>query len=108
MILDVNAQLRSEIQHSEVLEEQLRARNLKMLQLTQAIDQSPVSVIITDLNGDIVYVNPYFHELTGYTCDEIMGKNPRILSSGSAPPEKYKRMWDIIKSGQNLAGGIPE
>ena len=104
LILDVNAQLRSEIQHSEILEEQLRARNLKMLQLTQAIDQSPVSVIITDLNGDIVYVNPYFHELTGYTCDEIMGKNPRFLRSGSAPPEKYKRMWDMIKAGKTWRG----
>jgi diguanylate cyclase (GGDEF)-like protein/PAS domain S-box-containing protein len=61
-------------------------------------------VVITDLNGDIVYVNPYFHELTGYTCDEIMGKNPRILKSGNAPPEKYKELWDTIKAGKTWRG----
>jgi urea transport system substrate-binding protein len=104
LMLDVNAQLRSEIQRSEILEEQLRERNLKMLQLTQAIDQSPVSVIITDLKGNVVYVNPYFHELTGYTCEEIIGKNPRILRSGKTPPERYEKMWDTIRAGKTWRG----
>lgn len=104
LILDVNAQLRSEIQHSGILEEQLRSQYLKMLQLTQAIDQSPVSVIITDLDGKIVYVNPYFHELTGYTCEEIMGKSPSILRAGNTPPEKYKGLWETIKAGKTWRG----
>jgi diguanylate cyclase (GGDEF)-like protein/PAS domain S-box-containing protein len=75
-----------------------------MLQLTQAIDQSPVSVIITDLKGNVVYVNPYFHELTGYTCEEIIGKNPRILRSGKTPPERYEKMWDTIRAGKTWRG----
>ncbi len=104
LMLDVNAQLRSEIKRCVVLEKQLRDQNLKMLQLTQAIDQSPVSVIITDLDGNIIYVNPYFHELTGYTCDEIIGKNPRVLRSDNAPPEKYKVLWETIKAGKTWRG----
>jgi diguanylate cyclase (GGDEF)-like protein/PAS domain S-box-containing protein len=104
LIIDVNAQLRSEIQRSEALEEQLRSQNLKMLQLTQAIDQSPVSVIITDLNGDVVYVNPYFHEHTGYEYDEIIGENPRILKSGKMASQEYKELWDMIKEGKTWRG----
>jgi len=67
--------------------------------LTKSIEQSPSSIVITTLNGDIEYVNPKFCEITGYTSEEAIGKNPRILKSGEMPAEKYKELWDIISSG---------
>jgi PAS domain S-box-containing protein len=64
-----------------------------------AIEQSPVSIVITDTSGAIEYVNPKFTEITGYTHDESIGKNPRILKSGETPPEEYRRLWDIVTNG---------
>ena len=74
--------------------------------LSQAVEQSPVSVVITDLNGTIEYVNPKFCEVTGYTNKEIHGKNPKILNSGQQSPEFYRELWDTITSGQIWYGEI--
>jgi PAS domain S-box-containing protein len=67
--------------------------------LYQAIQQSPVSVIITDRDGTIEYINPKFTEVTGYTQSEAIGRNPRILKSGHTPPERYVELWNTITSG---------
>ncbi len=67
--------------------------------LYQAIQQSPVSVMITDLKGRIEYVNPKFTEITGYTLAEAIGQNPRILKSGHTSPEEYAHLWETITSG---------
>ena len=67
--------------------------------LTKSIEQSPSTIIITSLNGDIEYVNPKFTEITGYTFAEAIGKNPRILKSGEMPAEKYNELWNIISTG---------
>lgn len=72
--------------------------------LTKAIEQSPVSVVITDLRGNIEYTNPYFSQVTGYTADEVKGKNPRILQSGEKTKEDYKLMWQTILSGKEWQG----
>lgn len=64
----------------------------------------PFSVIITDCEGNIEYVNPKFVEVTGYTLEEVTGKNPRLLKSGKMPPEEYKKMWDTISSGKVWKG----
>lgn len=79
------------------IEDQLRT-------LSRAIDQSPTSVIITDPDGNIEYVNPKFTQITGYTSEEVLGKNPRILKSEETPPEEYKRLWDTITSGEQWLG----
>ncbi|MBE9528822.1 MAG: PAS domain S-box protein [Proteobacteria bacterium] len=76
----------------------------ELLMLSNAVEQSPVTVVITDLEGDIEYVNPRFTELTGYTAEEVIGQNPRILKSEEQPPEFYKNMWDTIKSGRSWKG----
>jgi two-component system cell cycle sensor histidine kinase/response regulator CckA len=68
--------------------------------LFQAIEQSPASVVITDVQGRIEYVNPKFTELTGYTYPEVVGKNPSILKSGYTPRDEYARLWRKISSGQ--------
>ncbi len=72
--------------------------------LTRAVEQSPTSIVITDITGTIEYVNPKFTQLTGYTSEQVIGKNPRILKSGETPPEEYKRLWQTIKSGGTWRG----
>jgi len=67
--------------------------------LSTAVEQSPSMVIITDTKGSIEYVNQKFTQLTGYTLEEVIGKNPRILKSGKNPPEMYKHLWETITSG---------
>ena len=67
--------------------------------LFQAIQQSPMSVVITDRDGKIEYVNPEFAKVTGYTLAEAVGQNPRILKSGHTPPELYAELWETISAG---------
>ena len=76
----------------------------KISQLSQAVEQSPVTIFITDTIGTIEYVNPKFVETTGYSYEEVIGKNPRILNSGHTPPEEYKNMWRTISSGNEYHG----
>lgn len=72
--------------------------------LFQAIEQSPVSVVITDLQGKIEYVNPKFTETTGYTYPEVVGKNPGLLKSGYTSAEEYAALWNTIGTGQVWRG----
>ncbi|MGD0896363.1 MAG: PAS domain S-box protein [Thermoguttaceae bacterium] len=72
--------------------------------LSQAVEQSPVNVIITDLNGNIEYVNRRFVQVTGYTSAESLGKNPRILKSGHTSDEEYRTLWQTITAGGDWSG----
>jgi PAS domain S-box-containing protein len=72
--------------------------------LSRAIEQSPVSVVITNVEGIIEYVNPKFTSLTGYTLDEAKGQNPRILKTGDTSPQEYKTLWTTIFSGGEWQG----
>ncbi len=74
--------------------------------LYSAVEQSPMSVVITDIKGNIQYVNPTFSQLTGYSLEEAVGKNPRILKSGETPPEHYKQLWDTITKGGEWHGEL--
>ncbi|HUC84650.1 MAG TPA: PAS domain S-box protein [Candidatus Acidoferrales bacterium] len=76
----------------------------QLQKLSRAVEQSPVSIIITDASGNIEYVNPKFTALTGYTADEVYGKNPRLLKSGETPPEEYQRLWQAITQGIEWRG----
>jgi PAS domain S-box-containing protein len=76
----------------------------ELQKLSQAVEQSPASVVITDLRGKIEYVNPKFSEVTGYTFDEALGRNPRILKSGRTAPEVYQELWQTITSGKEWRG----
>ncbi len=73
-------------------------------QRSQAIEQSPVSVVITDRQGTIQYVNPRFCEVTGYNAEEAIGQNPRILKSGVHSSEFYTDLWQTIRSGRAWHG----
>ncbi|MDQ6950745.1 MAG: PAS domain S-box protein [Mariprofundales bacterium] len=68
--------------------------------LSQAVDQAGESIMITDKSGTIEYVNPAFTTITGYSAEEALGKNPRILKSGNQPPEFYEQMWKTIINGE--------
>jgi len=80
------------------LEERNRAEE-SLRKLSQAIEQSPVSIVITDASGAIEFVNTKFTQLTGYAYAEAVGQNPRILKSGETPAEEYERLWKTIRSG---------
>ncbi|HNX58217.1 MAG TPA: PAS domain S-box protein, partial [Spirochaetota bacterium] len=77
---------------------------IQLRKFSIAIEQSPASVVITDKDGNIEYVNPKFTRLTGYTLAEVAGKNPRILKSGYMSPESYAEMWNTISSGKEWHG----
>lgn len=82
-----------------------RFKSLEQLRkLSQAVEQSSSTVLITDLSGNIEYVNPKFQELTGYTLPEVIGKNTRILKSGEQTPKEYQHMWNMITSGKEWRG----
>ncbi len=72
--------------------------------LSTAIEQSPVSIVITDPKGDIEYVNPKFCDLTGYSVEEAIGQNPRILKGGKTSEEEYEELWNTIISGRTWTG----
>ena len=76
----------------------------EMSRLAGVVQQAAESVVITDLSGDIVYVNPYFERVTGYRAEEVLGKNPRILKSGNQDKEFYKALWETILSGRPWTG----
>ena len=81
-----------------------RHRENELRRLNRAIEQSPVSVVITDLNGQIEYVNPKFCQVTGYLFEEVIGLNPRILNSGEQDKSFYKEMWQTINKGEAWHG----
>ncbi|MBT3206997.1 MAG: PAS domain S-box protein [Bacteroidetes bacterium] len=72
--------------------------------LSRAIEQTPTTVVITDKDGTIEYVNPHFAEVTGYSFNEAIGQNPRILKSGSIPDNFYKKLWTTITAGNIWQG----
>ncbi len=84
----------------------MRALQNKVSFLTTAIQQSSVSVVITDLSGNIEYVNSHFEQTTGYTLEEVIGKNPRLLKSGMTADESYSRLWGAITQGEIWQGEL--
>ena len=77
---------------------QRRAGELRLRVLSEAVEQSPVSIVITDPQGGIEYVNPMFCQVTGYGKEEVLGKNPRILSSGKMNKAFYRKLWQTVTS----------
>lgn len=92
---------------NRMLEEEILVREkteADILKLYWAVAQSPVAILITDLNGAIEYVNNKFIEMTGYKFEEAVGSTPRILKSGYLSSESYKSLWDALLAEQEWNG----
>ena len=74
--------------------------------LSSTVEQSPNSIMITNTEGEIEYVNPKFTEHTGYEPFEVIGKNPRIFKSGKTRPEVYRELWQTVQSGGTWRGEL--
>lgn len=90
--------------HTDITERKQAENDLR--RLTVAVEQSPLSVVITDPTGAIQYANPYFSKVTGYSLAEAIGQNPRVLKSGYQSDEIYKEMWLTISSGKEWRGEL--
>ncbi len=77
---------------------------LQLKKLSRALEQSPASVVITDTNGIIEYVNPKFEKISGYSAAEVIGQNPRILQGGDNTKKDYRNMWDTLIQGRVWRG----
>ncbi|HBF88682.1 MAG TPA: hypothetical protein DDX39_08575 [Bacteroidales bacterium] len=76
----------------------------KLRKLSRAVEQSPVSIVITNPKGAIEYVNPKFEEITGYKLSEILNLNPNVLKSGYTSKAVYEEMWKILLEGKEWRG----
>ena len=72
----------------------------------QAVEQADIAISITDAEANILYVNPAFARVTGYTADEIVGANQSLLSNKSTPESLYRTMWATIANGQPWSGRL--
>ncbi|MEH6625637.1 MAG: MASE3 domain-containing protein [Motiliproteus sp.] len=85
---------------------QRRRSEAQLNKLAQAVEQSSESIIITNIDAEIEYVNKTFEQRTGYSLAEVLGKNPRLLKSGKTPNETYTAMWDAISHGRAWKGEL--
>ncbi len=90
--------------HLDVTE--LKNKQAMIRVLSQAIEQSPSSVVITDTQANIEYINHSFEEISGFTLQEVKGKNPRIFKSGLTPLKRYKEMWNCLLEKKPWSGEI--
>ncbi len=74
--------------------------------LAQAVEQSAISIVITDVSGTMEFVNTQFTALTGYALDEALGQNPRILKSGLMDPAVYRELWSTLTGGDVWVGDL--
>ncbi len=76
----------------------------KIIQLSRAVEQSPVSILVTDINGNITYVNPKLVEVSGYSEQELIGQNPKIFNSNTHSKDFYNQMWKNLIDGKEWVG----
>ncbi len=88
----------------EELEEKVALRTAELQKLSSAVEQNPASIVITSRDGTIEYVNPRFVEMTGYTLDEAVGQNSRILKTGVHDDVFYENLWQTVLAGELWQG----
>jgi len=85
---------------------QIKDRNNRLRMLSQALEQSPVGIMLTDRQGRIEYVNPNFSQFTGYTSEELAGHSPNILKGVDTPERVYRDLWNTILAGRPWRGRL--
>jgi PAS domain S-box-containing protein len=103
-IIDYDGQKAVLVVGSDITER--KKADLQLNKFSTGIMNSPSSILITDINGTIEYVNPFFTEFTGYTYEEAVGSNPNLLNSGRNPKEIYVDMWNTILKGEVWNGEL--
>ena len=107
--LTIFIQMGKEVKQSrDNLERLVQKRTQDLRKLSQAVEQSPSMMFITDTDGIIEYANQKFFEVSGYSPQEVLGKNPNILQSKQTPTTLYKELWDTIKSGKVWRGELKD
>jgi len=77
---------------------------IEIRKLSTVVEQNPLSIVITDTEGDIEFVNKAFCKVTGYSPKDVIGHNPRILQSGKTPKKRYIELWETITDGKVWIG----
>ena len=98
-LLQANQKMRTEMERRQRAEQELRLAAIVYANVDEA-------VMVTDADNLIIAVNPSFSRITGYAADEVIGRNPRMLSGGINPPECYREMWDSLASNGKWQGEI--
>lgn len=98
--------LHKELRHRSQVQSKMNNYQDSLNKLTQAVGQSPVSILISSLDGDIEYVNQAFERLSGYSVSEAQGKKPSLFHSGKTPSRVYDELWRNIKSGTPWEGEL--
>jgi diguanylate cyclase (GGDEF)-like protein/hemerythrin-like metal-binding protein/PAS domain S-box-containing protein len=91
------------------LDREIRIRKLSETELRKfsgAVEHSPISIIITNANGEFEYVNPKFTQLTGYSLAELLGKTPKVLKSAENPAVLYENLWATLTAGKAWHGEL--
>jgi len=104
-ILDETGKLALALAEGSDITDRKRAES-ELRQFQRAVEQSPVSIIISDVEARIEYVNPKFTEITGYSRDEILGQNPRLLKSGLTPDTSYQHLWGNLVNREAWTGEL--
>ena len=106
ILLDNGSKLTSYYNINELLTKnyKLRASQIENQILSQAVNQTTASIVITNIKGQIEFTNPKFTEITGYTAEEAKNINPKVLKSGHTTNEEYKELWETITSGKTWKG----
>ncbi|MDP4290103.1 MAG: PAS domain S-box protein [Bacteroidota bacterium] len=103
ILLDESSKMVSVMSLVEDITDRKKAEN-DLRKLSWAVEQSPVSIVITDLNGIIEYSNPKVSSITGYTPEELKGKRSNLFKSGETPVEVYAELWEAISAGKEWQG----
>ena len=85
---------------------QQRVQDARLRFFWRAVERAPVSITVTDIYGNIVYVNPHFTQLSGYSSEEAIGKNSRFLSSGEQGQPFYRQIWTTLERGETWRGEL--
>ncbi len=107
MIVDVRVRKLKDSLVVTMIDKSWLYKTLEKLNIVQsAVDNMAEGLVVTDINGTILFVNPEFTKMTGYREEEVIGQNPRILKSGKQDREFYKNMWNTILSGRIWRGSL--